>query len=161
MDPGAQLIALFRAVVEALSAERLVREACASGASPRPGPGGRLLALGLGKAAPEMLAGARAALGGALEPLAFAVPAGAGGGALIEGGHPLPDAGSLRAGEALLSAAASLGPGDAALLLVCGGGSSLAEAPRSPLGLEEIRAVNDALVRSGAPIEEVNSIRAH
>src|SRR5438270_12243192 len=128
MDLRGQLVALFRAVVEALSAERLVREACASGAAPRPAPGGRLVTLGLGKAAPEMLAGARAALGEALEPLAFAVPAGAGGGALIEGGHPLPDAGSLRVGEALLSAAASLSAQDAALLLVSGGGSALAEA---------------------------------
>src|SRR5438105_3449131 len=60
MDLRGQLVALFRAVVEALSAERLVREACASGAAPRPAPGGRLVTLGLGKAAPEMLAGARA-----------------------------------------------------------------------------------------------------
>src|SRR5205823_4050569 len=104
---------------------------------------------GLGKAAPEMLAGARASLGNALEALAFAVPAGAGGGVLIEGGHPLPDEGSLRAGEALLSAAASLRAEDAALLLVSGGGSALAEAPRPPLTLEEVRAMNDALVRSG------------
>lgn len=161
MDSRAQLVALFRAVVEALSAERLVREACASGAAPTPGTGGRLVTLGLGKAAPEMLTGARAALGGRLQPLAFAVPAGAGGGALIEGGHPLPDEGSLRAGEALLSSAASLRAEDAALLLVAGGGSALAEAPRPPLTLEEVRAVNDALVRSGAPIEEMNCVRAH
>src|SRR3989442_13397377 len=142
MDLRAGLIALFRAVVEELSAERLVREACAAGQVPRPAPGGRLAALGLGKAAAEMLAGARAALGDALEPLAFAVPKGAGGGALIEGGHPLPDEGSLRAGEALLSAAASLSPRDAALLLVCGGGSALAEAPRAPPPLGGGRAVN-------------------
>src|SRR5207302_4637526 len=161
MDLRGQLVALFRAVVEALSAERLVREACASGAAPRPAPGGRLVTLGLGKAAPEMLAGARASLGNALEALAFAVPAGAGGGVLLEGGHPLPDEGSLRAGEALLSAAASLGAQDAALLLVSGGGSALAEAPRPPLTLEEVRAMNDALVRSGAPIEEMNCVRAH
>jgi len=161
MDLRTELIALFRAVVEALSAERLVREACASGKAPRPAPGGRLAALGLGKAAAEMLAGARGALGKEIEPLAFAVPRGAGDGPLIEGGHPLPDEGSLRAGEALLSACASLGPRDAALLLVCGGGSALAEAPRPPLTLEEIRAVNDALVRSGAPIEEMNCVRAH
>src|SRR6266568_4248609 len=115
MDLRAELIALFRAVVEALSAERLVREACASGQAPQPAPGGRLVTLGLGKAAAEMLAGARG----------------------------------------------SLGKRDAALLLVCGGGSALAEAPRPPLDLEEVRAVNDALVRSGAPIEEMNCVRAH
>ena len=39
MDLRDELIALFRAVVEALSAERLVHEACDSGASPRPAPG--------------------------------------------------------------------------------------------------------------------------
>jgi glycerate 2-kinase len=161
MELRAELIALFREVVAALSAERLVREACASGHVPRPDDGGRLAALGLGKAAAEMLAGARAALGDALEPMAFAVPKGAGGGPLIEGGHPLPNEGSLRAGEALLAAASSLGPRDAVLLLVCGGGSSLAEAPKPPLTLEEIRAINDALVRSGAPIEEMNCVRAH
>src|SRR5437868_2483178 len=161
MEPRAELIALFHEVVAALSAERLVREACAAGRAPRPAPGGRLATLGLGKVAAEMLAGARAALGDELEPLACAVPPGSGGGGLIEGGHPLPAAGSRRAGEALLQAASSLGPDDAALLLVCGGGSSLAEAPRSPLGLAEMRAVNDALVRSGAPIEEMNCVRAH
>src|SRR5438445_808720 len=75
MQPRAELIALFRDVVAALSAERLVREACAAGRAPRPARGGRLAALGLGKAAAEMLAGARAALGDDLEPLAFAVHA--------------------------------------------------------------------------------------
>jgi hydroxypyruvate reductase len=161
MDARAELIALFREVVAALSAERLVREACAAGGALRSESGGRLAALGLGKAAAEMLAGARAALGDALEPLAFAVPAGAGGGPLIEGGHPLPNEGSLRAGEALLGAASSLTPSDAVLLLISGGGSSLAEAPKPPLTLDEVRAVNDALVRSGAPIEEMNCVRAH
>jgi glycerate 2-kinase len=161
MDLRGELVGLFRQVVEALSAERLVREACASGMAPAPAAGGRLTALGLGKAAAEMLAGARAALGPSLEPLALAVPAGSGGGVLIEGGHPLPDAGSLSAGEALLSSAASLRERDAVLLLVCGGGSALAEAPRPPLTLEEVRSLNDALVRSGAPIEEMNCVRAH
>ena len=161
MDLRGELVALFRAVVDALSAERLVRAACASGVAPQPGPGGRLVALGLGKAAAEMLSGARAALGTKLEALAFAVPSGAGNGPLVEGGHPLPDEGSIRAGEALLSAAGSLGPRDAALLLVCGGGSALAEVPRPPLTLADVRAVNDALVRSGAPIEEMNCVRAH
>src|SRR5207248_7405336 len=71
------------------------------------------------------------------------------------------DEGSFHAGAALLSAALSLGPRDAALLLVSGGGSSLAEAPRSGLGLLEVRAVNEGLLRSGAPIEEMNCVRSH
>jgi hydroxypyruvate reductase len=107
-----------------------------------------------------MLAGARAAA--PVERAVVAVPhEAASESGLVGGGHPLPDEGSLRSGEALLGAATSLRPEDAVLLLVCGGGSSLAEAPRAPLTLADVRAVNDALVRSGAPIEEMNCVRAH
>jgi hydroxypyruvate reductase len=156
MEARAALADLFRRVVEALSAERLVYEACGALMPGR----GRLAALGLGKAAAEMLSGARRAC--AVEPLAFAVPReAADGGVLIGGGHPLPDEGSLRAGEALLAAAGSLRSEDAVLVLVSGGGSALAEAPRPGLTLSDVQAVNDALLRSGAPIEEMNCVRAH
>src|SRR5205823_2067537 len=50
---------------------------------------------------------------------------------------------------------------DAALLLISGGGSALAEAPHADLSLEDVRAVNEALLNSGAPIEEMNCVRAH
>src|SRR4051794_16455927 len=158
--PRSELVDLFHRVVDALSAERLVREACASGKVPRPLPGGRLVALGIGKAAARMLAGARAAV--AVEPPGFAGRAGAAAPPILLGGsHPVPDEGSFRAGGALLSAAQSLGPRDAALWLVSGGGSALAEVPRSGLGLVDVRAVNEALLGSGAPIEEMNCVRAH
>jgi len=158
--PRTELVEIFQAVVAALSAERLVREACARGEAPSPLPGGRLVALGLGKAAAPMLRGARAAI--EVEPVAFAVPPeDADPPALVAGSHPLPDEGSFRAGAALLVAAQSLGAADAALLLVSGGGSSLAEVPRSGLGLLDVRAVNEALLRSGAPIEEMNCVRSH
>jgi len=154
-----RLTDLYWRVVAALSAERLVREACATGL-PEPAPGGKLVVLGLGKAAAEMLAGARSAA--TVDRAVLAVPHDAATEAgFIGGGHPLPDEGSLRAGEALLRAASSLRPEDAVLLLICGGGSSLAEAPRAPLSLADVRAVNDALVRSGAPIEEMNCVRSH
>jgi hydroxypyruvate reductase len=147
-------------VVSALSAERLVREACAGGKAPSPLSGGRLVALGLGKAAAPMLRGARAAV--ELTPLAFAVPPeDADPPILVAGSHPVPDEGSVRAGAALLDAARSLGQSDAALLLVSGGGSSLAEVPRPGLSLPDVRAVNEALLRSGAPIEEMNCVRSH
>src|SRR3954471_10063467 len=111
-----ELVEIFQVVVAALSAERLVREACARGEAPSPLPGGRLVALGLGKAAARMLRGALAAI--PVEPLAFAVPAeDADPPALLAGSHPVPDEGSFHAGAALLAAAQSLRPEDAALLL--------------------------------------------
>jgi len=80
---------------------------------------------------------------------------------VLRGGHPLPDAGSLEAGEALLAAAGALRPADAALLLISGGGSALAEAPHPELALADVREINQALLTSGAPIEEMNCVRAH
>src|SRR5207253_11130827 len=73
----------------------------------------------------------------------------------------VPDAGSIRAGEALLTAARSLTPRDAALILMSGGGSALAEAPHPDLSLDDVRAVNLALLASGAPIEQMNCVRSH
>lgn len=166
MEHRARLAKLYDEIVAALPAERLVREACAAGVAPTPGRSGKLSVLGVGKVCVEMLDGARAA-GLAIEEATLAVPPGAGRdrdrapARLLEGDHPVPDQGSLAAGEALLAAAAGLRPDDAALLLVSGGGSALAEAPAEGLSLADVRGLNEALLRSGAPIEEMNCIRAH
>src|SRR2546428_2062315 len=151
------LLALYEEVVRALDARELARAAAAR--IPRPAPGGRLVVLGLGKVAAELYEGARGE-GEALLVVPPDAPSPAGA-RVLRGSHPLPDAGSIAAGEALLAAAAVLGPDDAALLLISGGGSSLAEAPHPDLSLADLRAVNQALLTSGAPIEEMNCVRAH
>jgi hydroxypyruvate reductase len=79
---------------------------------------------------------------------------------LFPGQHPVPGPGSLAAGEALLRAAEAAGPDDTVLALVCGGGSSLAEVPLPGLGLAEVQRLGEELLRSGAPIEEINCVRA-
>ena len=151
------LLALYERVVEALDARALARAAASR--APRPLPGGKLLTLGIGKVAAELYEGARSE-GEALlaVPQAAPPPAGA---RVVRGSHPGPDQGSLQAGEALLSAARSAGPLDAVLLLISGGGSALAEAPHPDLSLADVQAVNRALLASGAPIEEMNCVRAH
>ena len=151
------LIALYEEVVRALDARELTRAAAAK--APGPGAGGKLLVLGLGKVAAEMVEavpGEREAI--LVAPPDAPAPAGA---RVLRGSHPLPDANSLRGGEALLAAARALRPEDAALLLISGGGSALAEAPHPDLSLDDVRAVNLALLNSGAPIEEMNCVRAH
>lgn len=152
------LLELYEQVVAALDARALAR----AGASraPTPGPGGRLVVLGVGKVAAELYEGAR---GGESEAVLVVPPDAPAppGARILRGNHPLPDAGSLQAGEALLAAARSLGPADAALLLISGGGSALAEAPHPDLSLPDVRAVNQALLASGLPIEEMNCVRAH
>ena len=80
---------------------------------------------------------------------------------VLVGGHPLPDDGSLRAGRALLDLAESAGPDDLVLVLISGGGSALAEVPLPGVSLDDLQVVNLALLRSGAPITEVNTVRRH
>lgn len=102
----------------------------------------------------RMLVSAPAALTGLEAPFPVEV---------FVGGHPEPNAESLRAGAAMLAAARELGrgPGPGLLVaLVSGGGSALAEVPLGG-GLDELQAWNRRLVASGAPIGEINLIRKH
>ena len=78
---------------------------------------------------------------------------------VITASHPVPDAESVRAGHTALALAQDLGPDDRLLVLLSGGGSSLMTVPRHPLTLADLIAVNDALLRSGAPIGVINTIR--
>src|SRR2546427_4468031 len=152
------LLALYEEVVRALDARELTRAAARR--VPPPAQGGRLVVFGVGKVAAEMVEAAR----GPADEAILVVPQGAPappGTRVLRGSHPLPDASSLLAGEALLAAAASLSEQDSVLLLISGGGSALAEAPHPDLSLDDVRAVNQALLHSGAPIEEMNCVRAH
>src|SRR3954469_2812628 len=154
------LLRIYEEVTAALNARALA--AAAASRAPRPAAGGRLLVLGVGKVAAELYEGVRGVVGEAEAILVVPKDApGPSGARVLRGDHPLPDQGSLEAGEALLSAARSLRPADAALLLISGGGSALAEAPQPGLSLADVRAVNQALLQSGAPIEEMNCVRAH
>ena len=148
------LVAIYGQIIDALGARRLTREACAGMSA---GPG--LVVLALGKAAGEMFEGARDALGPLDGVLALKPDAPAPDGAqVVRGDHPVPDAGSLAAGTALLAGAARA---QEALVLISGGGSALAEVPIDGLSLPRLQQLNLALVRSGAPIEEMNVVRKH
>src|SRR5471032_129685 len=141
------LTAVYDQVVAALDARKLTRARL---------QGTPQLVLGLGKVAAEMCPPELTSIAVLVVPRdAPDVP----GARLLRGGHPLPDEGSLAAGEALLQTASSA-RGEV-LLLISGGGSALAEAPRLGVDLPLLRTVNDLLLRSGATIEEMNVIRSH
>lgn len=76
---------------------------------------------------------------------------------IFEGGHPLPDARSLVAGEAALEFVSGLQPDDLLVCLISGGGSALMSAP--VVGLEDLQALTYALLAGGARIEEINTLR--
>ena len=78
---------------------------------------------------------------------------------VIAGGHPLPDASSLAAGEAVLERARAVTPGRPVLLLVSGGASSLLESLPSGISLDELRRFTTWALGAGRDIEEINAVR--
>ena len=129
-------------------------------------PAERTIVLGCGKAAAEMARFARAELAGEVSGCVVTrhghgvteiVP----GIAVIEAGHPVPDAAALHAAQTIMTLAAQAGPADRVIFLISGGGSALLCAPAKGLSFAEKQAMTDHLVRSGAPIEHINLVRRH
>ena len=80
---------------------------------------------------------------------------------VLEASHPNPDAAAVEAATRMLALAGELGEDDLLLTLVSGGGSALLTLPAPGLTLEDKRAVTKALLASGAPIGEINTVRRH
>ena len=121
----------------------------------------------LGKAASAMAQGAIDALGDSLlDGLVISKPGHldreileARGLMAMEGGHPVPDANSLKAGTALIDYLSQL-PADRPLLfLISGGTSSLVEVLNEGIQLDDLRRVNQWLLGSGFSIEKMNQVR--
>lgn len=74
--------------------------------------------------------------------------------------HPVPDGRSVAAGEAVLAEVRACVPGELLLVLLSGGTSSLVEAPLAGLDFDDLAALHARLLRSGAPIGEMNAVRA-
>jgi glycerate-2-kinase len=79
----------------------------------------------------------------------------------IHASHPQPDSSSLTAGQKVLEYARSCGERSLALVLLSGGASSLCVVPAGDLTVEEVAAASEALMRAGASIEELNTVRKH
>jgi hydroxypyruvate reductase len=76
---------------------------------------------------------------------------------VMEGGHPVPDARSVLAGEAVLEFVSSLQEEDTLICLISGGGSALVTAPLVPL--QDLQTLTSLLLASGARIDEINILR--
>ncbi|MBV8925391.1 MAG: DUF4147 domain-containing protein, partial [Bradyrhizobium sp.] len=80
---------------------------------------------------------------------------------VVEAGHPMPDAAGLRAAEDTLKLAETAQADDLLLVLLSGGGSANWIAPADGISFEQKQRLTRALLRSGAPIGEVNTVRKH
>ncbi|WP_298231236.1 glycerate kinase [uncultured Azohydromonas sp.] len=164
-DPRAFLRSLFdAAVARALPAENI--------AAHLPGPPrGRTLVLGAGKAGGAMAAAvdalwpADAPLSGLVitryghVPPAYAARPGRI--EVVEAAHPVPDDAGLQATRRIVELTRGLTADDLVLCLISGGGSALLSLPAEGLSLQDKQAINRALLRSGASIDEMNCVRKH
>ncbi|TFL17935.1 glycerate kinase type-2 family protein [Jannaschia formosa] len=148
------LIDIFMAGVRRADPEAAVTAALADAARPD-------AILALGKAAAAMARAALARFPG-VPCLVVTNPENAAeipGAEVILGGHPVPDAGSERAGQALLDRAARLGEGERALVVISGGGSALAVAPVPGVSLADKAEVSRLLLGAGLDIRAMNLVR--
>ena len=80
---------------------------------------------------------------------------------LTEAGHPLPDANGLRGTQKILDVLRAATPDDLVVCVISGGGSALLELPVAGVSLDDLRATTDVLLRAGATINELNTLRKH
>jgi len=80
---------------------------------------------------------------------------------VVEAGHPVPDEAGEAAARQILQEAQRLTGDDLLLALLSGGGSSLLSLPAPGVSMAQLKALTGQLLRSGAPIQEMNTVRKH
>lgn len=80
---------------------------------------------------------------------------------VVEAGHPIPDSHGEQASRAILTMVSTLTADDLLLCLFSGGGSSLLALPVDGISLQDLKEITQQLLRCGASIQEVNTVRKH
>lgn len=125
----------------------------------------RVFVVGFGKASGAMGQAVEEVLGDRIESGWISVKYGHGAPLrkihLHEAGHPLPDDNSLLGARRILELLDQTGTDDLVICLISGGGSAILELPVAGVSLEDLRTLTDVLLRSGATINQVNTLRKH
>ncbi|WP_148861429.1 glycerate kinase type-2 family protein [Marinobacter fonticola] len=134
-----------------------------------PRPSGRTVVIGAGKAAAAMAASFERAWAESYPDadISGVVVTRYGHGAdcqyieVLEASHPMPDELGEKAAQRMLDSVGALTADDLVIALVSGGGSALMTLPAQGLTLQQKQAINSKLLRCGAPIREINTVRRH
>jgi glycerate 2-kinase len=158
MTPVELLKAMFQAAVEAA-----LPSICVPAHLP-PRPKGRTVIIGAGKASGAMAKALEDSWDGPLDGLVvtrygYRVPTERL--EVVEAAHPVPDAAGRDAARRIFDLVQGLTKDDLVLCLISGGGSALLALPAGGVTLEDKQAVNKALLKSGATISEMNTVRKH
>ncbi|PTQ77243.1 hydroxypyruvate reductase [Nitrosomonas oligotropha] len=160
MNPRDYLLESFSVAVKAANPAHIVPQHL-----PNP-PAGRTLVVGAGKAAAAMAQAVENAwpADGQLDGLVVTryghtLPTHKI--RVIEAGHPIPDENGIQASQEILAMVKALNPDDLLLCLFSGGGSSLLSLPIEGISLQDLREITNQLLRCGANIQEINTVRKH
>ncbi len=164
-DKRPLLRAIFDAAVAAAHPDRILAEHLP------PAPRGRIICLAAGKAAGALAHAAERFYldGGRIDPAKLSGLATTRHGygkptrriEIVEAGHPVPDEAGLEGASRTLELAQSAAADDLVLVLLSGGGSANWIAPADGISFAQKQAMNKSLLRSGAPIGEMNTVRKH
>lgn len=156
-DPAAFLRSLFDRAVEVADPMRSL-----AGFLPER-PKGRMLVIGAGKASARMAEAVEAAWGPCqgLVITRYGYSRPCQGIEIIEAAHPVPDQAGVDATQRMLALLEDRTEDDFVLALISGGASALLCAPAEGMTLAEKQQVNAALLASGAPIVQMNTVRKH
>ncbi|HNW27216.1 MAG TPA: glycerate kinase [Spirochaetota bacterium] len=80
---------------------------------------------------------------------------------IIEAAHPVPDSNGVAGAKKIVELLNSAGDDDLVISLISGGGSALLPLPPEPISLEDKRETTSLLLKCGASIHEVNTVRKH
>jgi len=157
-DERALLRSMFDAAIAAAQPSR-----CVPPHLPPP-PKGRTLVVGAGKASAAMARAfethwAAPVAGLVVTRYGYAVPCERI--EIVEAAHPVPDAAGEAAAKRMLAMVGGLTADDLVVALISGGGSALLALPAEGLTLDDKQDVNRALLKSGATIGEMNTVRRH
>jgi len=164
---------IFHAAVQRVQAPTLLGEADASDWAPRPlSTYDTVRVVGMGKAALAMAGVVEERLEDRVQtgcivvpegypstyPEAFPDPSTVD---VVEGGHPVPNRGSVRGARRILEQAAEAGADELLLVLISGGGTALSTLPAEDLELPDLKRVYHQLLASGVDVHQMNAVRKH
>ena len=125
----------------------------------------RVFVVAAGKAAGPMAEAAQELFGGRIEAGILVTKDGHDGGPegfeTVFASHPEPDERGVEASRKVRELAESLGEGDLLLALISGGASALLADPAPPIEIGNLKKLTQDLLRSGADIAEINTVRKH
>ena len=79
----------------------------------------------------------------------------------MESGHPLPDQAGIDGAKRILEILKKAGERDLVIAPITGGSSAMLNLPGGDITLDELRFMNDRLLKSGASIGKMNAVRKH